>query len=78
MSLELDFSEITDKIEDDHSPADFVDDALIEAIWGELEGCAEREEIREVAIEVATEFQRAPVTTANSCPFSSDAVLWRG
>ena len=62
MSLELDFSEITDKIEGDHSPTDCVDDDMVEAIWRELEGYAEREEIREVATEVATEFRKASVT----------------
>ena len=62
MSLELDFAGITDKIEGDQSPTDYVDDALVEAIWNELEGDAEREKIREVATEVAAEFQKASIT----------------
>ena len=62
MSLELDFDAITDKIEGDHSLDDCVDEALVEAIWRELEGYAEREKIREVATEVAAEFQRASIT----------------
>lgn len=39
-----------------------VDDGLVEVTWGELEGNAEREEIREVATEVAAEIRIAPVT----------------
>lgn len=62
MSLELDFSEITDRIEDGNSPGDCVDDALVEAIWLELEGYAGRERIREVASEVARDFQGASIT----------------
>lgn len=62
MSLELDFAEITDKIEGDQSSTDCVDDDLVEAIWLELEGCAEREKIREVASEVAADFQGASIT----------------
>jgi hypothetical protein len=62
MSLELDFNGITDRIVDDQSSADYVDDALVEAIWLELEGYAERERIREVASEVARDFQGASIT----------------
>ena len=62
MSLELDFSEIEDKIKGDHRPTDCVDDDLVEEIWLELEGCAGRERIRDVATEVAADFRNAPVT----------------
>jgi hypothetical protein len=62
VSLELDFAGITDKIDSDQSPTELVDDALVEAIWRELEGYAERERIREVATEVAAEFQTASIT----------------
>ena len=62
MSLELDFAGMTDKIEDDRSPTEYVDDALVEAIWSELAGVADRETIREVAADVAVEFRRASIT----------------
>jgi hypothetical protein len=61
VSLELDLAGITDKIEGEQSPAEYVDDAMVEAIWRELDGYAEREKIREVAAEVAAEFQRASI-----------------
>jgi hypothetical protein len=43
--------------------ADYLNEALIEKLWHELSGQATREQIRQVAVEVATQFQNATVKT---------------
>lgn len=43
--------------------ATFVDDTIIEAIWSDLEGRVDREQVREVALEVAQDFADATVTS---------------
>jgi hypothetical protein len=41
----------------------YVDDSLIELIWHDLDGQVVREQIRQVASEIADEFRTATITT---------------
>ncbi len=45
-----------------NSAIEYVDDTLIESIWMDLEGHFAQEEIRKVAVEVATKYQGANIT----------------
>lgn len=47
----------------DADVADLVDDPVIEAIWSDLDGRVDREQVREVALNVAQEFADATVTS---------------
>lgn len=43
--------------------ANFVDETVIEAIWSDLEGRVDREQVRQVALDVAQDFADATVTS---------------
>lgn len=43
--------------------ASFVDETVIEAIWSDLEGRVDREQVRRVALDVAQDFADATVTS---------------
>lgn len=43
--------------------ASYVDETVIEAIWSDLEGRVDREQVRQVALEVAQDFADATVTS---------------
>lgn len=47
----------------DANLASFVDDTIVEAIWSDLEGRVDREQVREVALDVAQDFADATVTS---------------
>lgn len=48
---------------DEADLADLVDDTIIEAIWSDLEGRVDREQVRQVALDVAQDFADATVTS---------------
>ncbi len=43
--------------------ASYVDETVIETIWSDLEGRVDREQVRQVALEVAQDFADATVTS---------------
>lgn len=47
---------------DDVHLADFVDDAIVDAIWSDLDGRIDRERVRETALLIAQDFADATVT----------------
>ena len=54
-----DIDDITDEI----NLADLVDEAMIDAIWSDLDGQIDREQVRQTAQTVAQSFASAAVTT---------------
>jgi hypothetical protein len=45
------------------SSADYLNEAFIEKLWHEFGGQATREQIRQVVVEVATQFENATIKT---------------
>lgn len=48
---------------DEANPVDFIDEAIVEAIWSDLDGRIDREQVLETALAVARDFTDASVTT---------------
>jgi len=44
-------------------PSEYIDDGLIEEIWQDLDGSISHEQIRQVAVEVASSFHDANIET---------------
>lgn len=62
-SLRMNNSGDNHVIIDESDLAGLVDDTIIEAIWSDLEGRVDREQVRRVALDVAQEFANATVTS---------------
>ena len=61
--MTLEMNESTEEAVENQLIFDIVDDVLIEEIWRDLEGLITHEQIRQVAMEVAAQYQDAAVTT---------------
>lgn len=61
--MTLEMNESTAEDVENHLIFDIVNDVLIEELWRDLEGLITHEKIRQVAMEIAAEYQDVAVTT---------------
>ena len=61
--MTLEMNESTEEAVENQLIFDIVNDVLVEELWRDLEGLITHEKIRQVAMEIAAEYQDVAITT---------------